>query len=92
VLLEAGADRVDIVFDAAQIGVIGEQPADHRRGDAELVGVQAQGSGASHADDGGSAHREWCKYRGGDEDAQQNAHGSNYLPNKMLPTVAVLTI
>ena len=41
-VLEAGADGVGVVFDAVRVGVVFEQPADHRRGEPELVGMQAQ--------------------------------------------------
>jgi hypothetical protein len=92
VLLEAGADGVDVVLDAAQVGVIAEELADHGCGDPELVGVPVQRAGTSRTDRGGREDRECGQDRAGDQDIQQNTHGSNYLPNNIPPTVAVLTI
>ncbi|KUI41239.1 hypothetical protein AU197_01505 [Mycobacterium sp. IS-1590] len=45
--LEAGADRVEVVFEAQQVAVVFENPACHRRGHAELVTVQPQVPGAA---------------------------------------------
>ncbi len=39
-MFEPGANRVGVVTDASQVGVIGEQLTDHRGGEAELITVK----------------------------------------------------
>jgi hypothetical protein len=92
VLFESGADGVDVMLDAAQIGVIGEESADHRRRDPELVGVPAQRAGSVCAGGDERDDRERGQDGDGDQEIQQNSHGSNYLSNNIPPTVAELTI
>ncbi len=76
--LEVGAD-----------GVIGEQSPGHRRGDPELIGAPTQLAGAAR---GGHDTYQWGQHDGGCDENNKYIHGRKYLHNKILPTVAELTI
>ena len=95
-LLEPGADRVEIVVDAALVGVavgsVGEEMAHHRPADPELVGVQPQRAvPVGHRGDGGD-HAERCEHENRQyEKSEQRSHGSNFLPMHIPPTVAAMT-